>query len=236
MQAICFSTSQIFQNLINLKFTCPILTAKGVWGPPFRPSCGFTVETPHAWLRFPLSLRIDWLVFNGCSHETLLHIGPPGPLWSICYYHQDLHRGRLRPGSHPKAFGATHATFLLVGASGLQRAGSAPTVEYKWRALAPSIFRASCFGRWVVTHSLADSDFHGHRPAVLSNQHLSWDLMSAHFGTLTQRSVHPTAPVLLTKNGPLGTPIRCEASIKQVPLLTHLKFENKLRAFRPQYF
>ena len=27
---------------------------------------------------------------------------------------------------------------------------------------------------------LADSDFHGHRPAVLSNQHLSWDLMSAH--------------------------------------------------------
>ena len=60
-------------------------------------------------------------MFNGCSHETLLHFGPPGPLWSICYYHQDLHRGRLRPGSHPKAFGATHATFLLVGASGPQR-------------------------------------------------------------------------------------------------------------------
>ena len=88
------------------------------------------------------------------------------------------------------------------------RASSAPTVEYKWRALAPSIFRASCFGRWVVTHSLADSDFHGHRPAVLSNQHLSWDLMSFHFGTLTRRLVHPTAPVLLTKNGPLGTPIQ----------------------------
>ena len=60
--------------------------------------------------------------------------------------------------------------------------------------------------------------------------------MSFDFGTLTPRLVHPTAPVLLTKNGPLGTPIRCEASIKQVPLLTHLKFENKLRAFRPQYF
>jgi len=38
--------------------------------------------------------------------------------------------------------------------------------------LAPSIFRASSFGRWVVTHSLADSDFHGHRPAVCMNQHL----------------------------------------------------------------
>jgi len=41
-------------------------------------------------------------VFNGCSHETLLHIGPPGPLWSICYYHQDLHSRRLQPGSHPE--------------------------------------------------------------------------------------------------------------------------------------
>jgi hypothetical protein len=28
------------------------------------------------------------------------------------------------------------------------------------------------------------------------------------FGTLTPRLVHPTAPVLLTKNGPLGTRIR----------------------------
>ena len=60
--------------------------------------------------------------------------------------------------------------------------------------------------------------------------------MSAHFGTLTRRLVHPTAPVLLTKNGPLGTPIHCATSLKQVTLLTHLKFENKLRAFRPQGF
>ncbi|KAM3716032.1 Conotoxin AbVIE [Dirofilaria immitis] len=29
--------------------------------------------------------------------------------------------------------------------------------------------------------------------------------MSGKFGTLTQRLVHPTAPVLLTKNGPLGS-------------------------------
>ena len=60
--------------------------------------------------------------------------------------------------------------------------------------------------------------------------------MSFYFGTLTPRLVHPTAPVLLTKNGPLGTPIQCPTSLKQDGLLTHLKFENKLRPFRPQGF
>ena len=54
-------------------------------------------------------------------------------------------------------------------------------------------------------------------------------------GTLTQRLVHPTAPVLLTKNGPLGTLHSIvQASVRQAGLLTHLKFENRLRSFRPQ--
>jgi len=48
----------------------------------------------------------------------------------------------------------------------------------KFNAWAPSIFRANSFGRWVVTHSLADFDFHDHRPAVWMNQHLLWGLMS----------------------------------------------------------
>jgi len=53
-------------------------------------------------------------------------------------------------------------------------------VEYRKRQfdkpLAPSIFRADSFGRWVVTHSLNDSYFHGHIPAVIMNQHLFWCL------------------------------------------------------------
>ena len=55
--------------------------------------------------------------------------------------------------------------------------------------------------------------------------------MSVDLGTLTLRSVHPASPVLLTKNGPLGTRIPSPASIKQVGHLTNLKFENRLRLF-----
>jgi hypothetical protein len=58
--------------------------------------------------------------------------------------------------------------------------------------------------------------------------------MSGNFGTLTVRLVHPTSPVLLTKNGPLGARIQRRRSIKQRLLHTHLEFENRLRTFRPQ--
>ncbi|VDK89132.1 unnamed protein product, partial [Litomosoides sigmodontis] len=72
------------------------------------------------------------------------------------------------------------------------------------------------------THSLAVSNFHGHRPAVYINQRLSWGLMSGKFGTLTQRLVHPTAPVLLTKNGPLRVHIQCLCfTFKQARRHTH---------------
>ena len=123
-------------------------------------------------------------MFNCCSHGTLLHFSLQSSRLNICYYHQDLHPRRLHPGSRPRllssprrpAYSSTHRT----------RRGIATTVRYRPDARAPSIFRASWFGRWVVTHSLADSDFHGHRPAVCINQHLLWYLMSVNVWRLNR--------------------------------------------------
>jgi hypothetical protein len=58
--------------------------------------------------------------------------------------------------------------------------------------------------------------------------------MSVYSGTVTQRSVHPASPVLLTKNGPLGALIQQQCSVKKQCVLTHLKFENRLKLLQPQ--
>ena len=58
--------------------------------------------------------------------------------------------------------------------------------------------------------------------------------MSVQSGTLTRLSVHPASPVLLTKNGPLGTTIDRVGSLEKLTHLTYLKFENMLKTFRPQ--
>ena len=76
----------------------------------------FIIKNTIINIGFLLGLRIDWLVYNNCSHETLLHVSPPGPRWSICYYHQDLHQRRLQAGSRPDPSAHTAATLLLVRA------------------------------------------------------------------------------------------------------------------------
>ncbi|CAE1308658.1 unnamed protein product [Acanthosepion pharaonis] len=120
----------------------------------------------------------------------------------ICYYHQDLHPRSAPPGSRPRlpcsprrpptrrGIGQARASFSSA------QALLAATVRHRSVAPAPSIFGA------------ADSDFRGHRPAVYIDRHPFGDLMGVALGTLAGRLVHPTAPVLLTKSGPLGTRIR----------------------------
>ena len=146
-------------------------------------------------------------MFNCCSHGTLLHFGLQSSRLNICYFHQDLHRRSLHSGSRPKLLRwpprPSYSSRLIAPC-----ARTTATVRYRLDVRASSIFRADWFGRWVVTHSLAVSDFHGHRPAVYINQHLLWSLMNVPASdALTERSVHPASPVLLTKSGPLGTRI-----------------------------
>jgi len=59
-------------------------------------------------------------------------------------------------------------------------------------------------------------------------------LCGVYINTLTQLSVHPASPVLLTKNGPLGAPIQCPCHIKWQGPLTYLKFENRSRMLHPR--
>ena len=189
-------------------------TEQQYWSKPASGQC----QAPRLCSELPDHLGPPDPMAKYCSHGTLLHLGLQGSHLNICYYHQDLHLWRLHPGLRPKLpahhsdpptrYNHSMPKLCAVAPCHTWPAWLIVTVRYRSNAPAPSIFRAGWFGRWVVTHSLAVSDFHGHRPAVSINQHLLWYLMSVALGTLTRRLVHPTAPVLLTKNGPLGTHIQ----------------------------
>jgi hypothetical protein len=107
------------------------------------------------------------------------------------------------------------------------------------QAGAPSIFGAGPFGRRGVTHAFADSDCHGHRPAVCMGRRPLWGLVGLAFGASAELSVHPASPVLLTRNGPLTPCVLCSP---KRPLSTRLwvwhrarsEFDGGSRAFRPR--
>lgn len=83
------------------------------------------------------------------------------------------------------------------------------------RAWAPSIFGAVHFDRWVVTHSIADSNLHGHRPILQSKRRPSEgsvDERTAFLDSLHTLSVFSASPVLLTSSGPLGSTERVGSS------------------------
>ena len=78
---------------------------------------------------------------NCCSHGTFLHFSLQSSHLNICYYHQDLHYWPFHPGSRPRLrHGPTrpptqqHFAFMLLA-------------DFKSFTSAPSIFRASPFGR-----------------------------------------------------------------------------------------
>ncbi|GFT02961.1 hypothetical protein NPIL_422211 [Nephila pilipes] len=77
--------------------------------------------------------------------EPFSNFSPQGSHLCICYYHQDLHRRRLQAGSrqalprHRRDPPTRFSTKILISFG--EPAG------YGLYAGAPSIFRASCFGR-----------------------------------------------------------------------------------------
>ena len=168
-------------------------------------------------------------MYNCCWHGTLLRFSLQRLHLNNCYYHQDLQCRPLHLGSRPKLHRNLQA-LLLTG-----KVKPLSVVKCKWSALAPSIFRASSFGRWVVTHSLADFDFRDHRPAVCMNQHLLWDRGERtlwHF-IFTFGSSHiakPAYPVWPTSNQHSTVKVM---NIKYFQVLTHLKFENRSRILHP---
>uniref|UniRef100_A0ACD6AQV4 Uncharacterized protein n=1 Tax=Avena sativa TaxID=4498 RepID=A0ACD6AQV4_AVESA len=66
------------------------------------------------------SLRIGLPMCKCRSHGTFLLFGLQSSHLNICYYHQDLHRRPLRPGSRPR-FCSGRRALLLIGAWGSPR-------------------------------------------------------------------------------------------------------------------
>jgi len=158
-------------------------------------------------------LKIDWLnAYCNCI-ENLPHIGCQGSHLTTCYYHQDLYWCIIQIRSLFEFFISIvkkwfdiHHTSLHVKTEreNDNNCSCSNSRLYVCTLSAPLIFKAIAFARWVVTHSLADSYFHGHCPGVFIQQHFLWYLiMSVQWGTFkTLLSIHLASPILLTKRGP----------------------------------
>ncbi|CAN6967582.1 unnamed protein product [Brassica rapa subsp. trilocularis] len=116
------------------------------------------------------------------SHGTFPLFGLQSSHLNICYYHQDLHRRPLRPGSRPR-FCSDRRALLLIEAWLLPRR--------------PGI------GRALQRHpfsGLVDLAV-GHRnPAsgssrIASSAYQKWPTWSSRFRGMAQQSSHPVLPI-----------------------------------------
>jgi len=126
-------------------------------------------------LHIRVPLRSELPTFNFCSHGTRSPLRFSRITLENCYYYQDQLKCHLHWLSRENFDGCTLSSYLRK--MNFQLNSVSTVWNLQW-AQVSSFFRADQFGRWVVTHSFADSDFHGHCPAVYIDQHLSWLLMS----------------------------------------------------------
>ena len=168
-------------------------------------------------------------MFNWCSHGTFLHFSLQRSHLNQRYYHRDLHWKHLHSGSLQKLLRYDHVLLHVTDYC------ISATVNYRAATLAPSIFRAGTFGRWVVTHSLANFNFHDHRPAVYMYQHLlrcrhewvDWPLKLTFGLTHIASSAYQKWP---TNNSRIVTLVH----LSNTALFTHLEFENRFRILHPK--
>ncbi|KAI9531152.1 hypothetical protein NQZ68_000647 [Dissostichus eleginoides] len=149
-------------------------------------------------------------MFNCCSHGTLLHFGLQSSRLNICYYHQDLHPRRLHPGPRPRLpCSPRRASYSL-------RRSPRGSCCQQWPGMGPMLQRHPFSG---LVDSAADSDFHGHRPAVYIDQHLFWGLMSVGIGRL---------------NPAFGSSRSASSAYQQWPT-RRLAFHARLQAIEPGF-
>ncbi|KAJ8468148.1 hypothetical protein OPV22_030700 [Ensete ventricosum] len=116
------------------------------------------------------------------SHGTFPLFGLQSSHLNICYYHQDLHRRPLRPGSRPRFCGDRHALLLI-------EAWRSP----RWPGVGHALQRHPFSG-------LVDSAV-GHRnPAsgssrIASSAYQKWPTWSSRFRDAAQRSSRAVLPI-----------------------------------------
>jgi len=157
----------------------------------------------------------------------------------ICYYYQDLHYWQFHKWFTLILF--QHCQHICLHEKGYKTLHIPPSVMNQFftiPALAPSIFRANVFGQWVVTHSLDDSDFHGHVLAVTTHQHLLWNLKWADIYLTFYHDVRfiPHRLSCLPWQAHYERILHSmnEFNISNSFNLTHLKFENRSQLFQPR--
>lgn len=133
------------------------------------------------------SFKVDSLDANRYCIENLPHIGRQGSHLTIRYYHQDLHWCMIQTRSLSVSLLSLRPLLQGIYNASHQLTKGRPNISlslcrlYVGTLLAPLIFKAVAFVRRVFTHSLADSNFHGHSPNVFIQQHFLWFLiMSVH--------------------------------------------------------
>ena len=141
---------------------------------PFRAICNLTTN-----------VLISDAANDRLTHVHLMFAWNPSHLdlqtcySNICYSHQDLRHQAFRVDFRWKHLLICSITPYYM------RTWYAATMWYRRHDVAPSIFGVLPFGRWIITHSSADFNFHDHRPGVSMEQHPLWCLMNVHPSTLS---------------------------------------------------